>query len=196
MMLETPIIPRSSWGSQHGSGSTRMNTPVPLVVIHHTLKPALAAGTSYRETAAAIAGIEHYHVATNGWSAIGYNFLFDQDGRIWEGRGWGRVGAHAGDAHVNRASLGLAFLIDGNVELPSEEAWRSATMLIRFGILADEIAEEYQVTGHRDHAQRECPGAKLYAELGRLANLRGHTEVPRVLEHIIEFPEPPKRRLW
>ena len=31
----------------------------------------------------------------SGWSDIGYNFLVGEDGNIYEGRGWGKVGAHA-----------------------------------------------------------------------------------------------------
>ena len=43
---------------------------------------------------------------TNGWDDIGYNFLVGEDGRVYEGRGWYRQGAHA--LNFNSNSIGKA----------------------------------------------------------------------------------------
>jgi hypothetical protein len=38
---------------------------------------------------------------TNGWADIGYSFGVGEDGRIYEGRGWDRVGAHTSGYNSN-----------------------------------------------------------------------------------------------
>lgn len=45
-----------------------------------------------------------------GWDDIGYSFLIGEDGRVYEGRGWDRVGAHA--PQYNHVSIGVCFLGD------------------------------------------------------------------------------------
>ena len=42
------------------------------------------------------------------WSDIGYSFVIGGDGRIYEGRGWGRVGAHT--KGQNSVSYGIGFI--------------------------------------------------------------------------------------
>ena len=77
-----------------------------LSVVHHT------AGTnsySAAQSAAIVRGIQRYHVLSNGWNDIGYNFLVDKYGRIFEGRGGGIqnvIGAHA--QGFNTGSVGVA----------------------------------------------------------------------------------------
>jgi N-acetylmuramoyl-L-alanine amidase len=40
--------------------------------------------------------IQNFHMNTNGWADIGYNFCIGDPGQVYEGRGYGRHGAHAG----------------------------------------------------------------------------------------------------
>ena len=41
-----------------------------------------------------VRGTQNYHMDSLGWSDIGYNYLIGDDGRIYEGRGPWRQGAH------------------------------------------------------------------------------------------------------
>lgn len=163
------IVPRSEWGAVYGTGDKGLARPAPRVVIHHTYRPDLVHGLSLESVAIHVRAIEEYHVRTKGWSGIGYNWLIDQDGRVYEGRGWGRHGAHA--AGVNSVSIGIAFMVDGSARTPTESAWRSAEWLIRYGVRAGEIAPGYTLTGHRDHGNTDCPGDMIYEAMDRLRDL-------------------------
>src|SRR5436189_120669 len=78
-------------------------------LVHHT-----AGSNSYSraQSAAIVRGIEVYHVKGNGWNDIGYNFLIDKYGQVFEGRYGGIdknvIGAHA--EGFNTGSFGVALL--------------------------------------------------------------------------------------
>jgi len=101
--------------------------------------------------------IQNYHMDSNGWSDIGYNFLVDVRGRIYEGRGWLVVGAHA--PNHNTSGIGVCFIgRDG-------DATDAAKNAIRW--LYDEACRRKGGTlakrGHRDVTATSCPGDQLYA---------------------------------
>ncbi|XP_065277171.1 peptidoglycan-recognition protein SC2-like [Emys orbicularis] len=99
------IISRSQWGAQPPTSTVPLSTPVPYVIIYHT---AGSSCTSQASCSQVVRGIQNYHMDSNGWTDIAYNFLIGEDGNVYEGRGWSTVGAHA--SGWNDRSLGLAFL--------------------------------------------------------------------------------------
>ena len=114
------IVTRSSWEADE-----KITRSVPhyapalkLAVVHHT------AGTnSYtpEQAAAIVRGIEIYHVKGNGWNDIGYNFLVDRFGTVYEGRAGGMtrnvIGAHA--LGFNTGTVGVALIGDYQRTTPS-----------------------------------------------------------------------------
>ncbi len=83
------VIPRSAWGADEtirfdSFGEVRWGQayfPVQKLIIHHT------AGSNYNPNpAATVRAIYHYHAVTQDWGDIGYNYLIDASGRIYEGR--------------------------------------------------------------------------------------------------------------
>ena len=89
---------------------------VRFAVVHHT-----AGSNSYTraQSASIVRGIQRYHVLANGWDDIGYNFLVDKYGQVFEGRFGGVdrnvVGAHA--QGFNQGSVGVALI--GNYDSAS-----------------------------------------------------------------------------
>lgn len=53
---------------------------------------------------------QDYQMNSKGWNDIGYNFLVGEDGNIYEGRGWGKKGAHS--KSFNGKSIGICIIGD------------------------------------------------------------------------------------
>jgi hypothetical protein len=140
------------------------------IIVHHT-----ATTKNLDDPAQAIRDIYVWHTLSKGWGDIGYNYIIDQQGNIYEGRYGGEmvVGAHAGRG--NHGSIGIAILGNYQDEDPPEAVLTSLTALIREKSEIYKIdtegsslfrGETYpNVMGHRDIMSTSCPGDKLYALL-------------------------------
>lgn len=110
VVQQPPIISRSGWGCPDGQGSRRKveYAPVTHLVIHHTADSnrLSSAETSW---AARVRAIWSFHTFSRQWGDIGYNYLIDPNGVIYEGRAGGdnAVGIH--DA-VNYGSMGVSLI--------------------------------------------------------------------------------------
>jgi hypothetical protein len=142
-------------------------------VIHHTVT-----SNDPQDPAYIVRAIYQYHALSQGWGDIGYNFLIDRQGNIYEGRkgGDGVVGVHAGS--YNYGSIGIALLGDYRTvdmtpamkeALISLMAWEAD----RFGINPVEssyfVSRDFpNVVGHRDLWSTICPGDRVYRVLPEL----------------------------
>lgn len=143
------------------------------IIIHHT-----ASIKDLDEPARAVRNIYYWHTVTRGWGDIGYNYLIDQQGNIYEGKYGGDsvVGAHAGRGNVG--SIGIAVLGNYEDEDVPDNVLKSLTALIKakvekygidpLGASAFRGENMPNIGGHRDIMSTTCPGAKLYAQLPAL----------------------------
>ena len=185
------IISRLDWQANEAirRAAPQYSDAVHFAVVHHT------AGTnSYTraQSAAIVRGIEIYHVKGNGWNDIGYNFLVDRFGQVFEGRYGGVdravVGAHAlgfntgsvgvavigsyGSAPISAAAKAsleqlLAWKLDlAHVDPRSTLTWKSGGNP-RFATGVPVFLRA--ISGHRDTGFTDCPGNALYAELPQIA---------------------------
>ena len=105
------IISRAAWGARESlrRASPEYSATVKAAFIHHTVQTNRYAPS---ESAALVRADYLYHVNSRGWNDIGYNFLVDRYGRVFEGRYGGItrpvLGAHAGGFNTN--STGVAML--------------------------------------------------------------------------------------
>jgi N-acetylmuramoyl-L-alanine amidase-like protein len=196
------IIPRAGW---HADESIRKGAPfyadgVHLVFVHHTVN-----SNSYTraQSASIVRGIELYHVKSNGWNDIGYNFLVDKYGQIFEGRYGGItkpvVGAHT--MGFNTGSVGIALIGDyssssitpaARAALVSLIAWRldlahvdplSKVVRISAGnprYRAGAAVTLNAISGHRDGYPTSCPGASLYAQLPSIRAAVAKSGLPKL----------------
>ena len=183
------IITRAQWGADE---SIRQGSPtyMPTIVagfIHHT-----DTSNTYTEAGAAaqVRSIYLYHVQANGWSDIGYNFLVDRFGRVFEGR-YGGVdkavrGAHTGGFNTNTfgvAALGtftsvapssamisgiervFAWKFDLNHRDPTAKTTLTAATFSGSRYAAGTRVTINTISGHRDMDYTTCPGSLMYAKL-------------------------------
>jgi peptidoglycan-recognition protein LB len=103
-----PIVARSEWGARDSKLVEKFLGPIPFVIIHHSYIPAAC----YEEEAceAAMRKMQDMHQIKNGWNDIGYSFAIGGDGRIYHGRGYNVIGAHA--PRYNDKSIGICLIGD------------------------------------------------------------------------------------
>ncbi|KAJ8317240.1 hypothetical protein KUTeg_005144 [Tegillarca granosa] len=131
--------------------------PVDLFFIHHTSEQSC---TDPAHCIKIVQGIQNYHIEHNGWWDIGYSFLVGEDGNVYEGRGWKRVGAHT--YGFNSRSLALSFIGNFENRVPNEKALNAAKALLQCGVQKGYLNPSYRLYGHRDALPTECPGTSLY----------------------------------
>ncbi len=206
-----PIVPRLSWGADESirRGPPTYASSLRFAVVHHT---AGRSDYTRAEAAAIVKGIQLYHVQSNGWNDIGYNFLVDRFGTIYEGRYGGVdknvVGAHA--QGFNTGSVGVAVLGTYGSSAPSRAAQDALVDLLAWrldlvhvdplGLLTvisggnERFASGIPVllrtiSGHRDTGFTECPGDALYARLDALAATTAASGQPKIYEPLVETSE-------
>ncbi len=200
-VAQPTVLARSAWGAdeslRHNADGTLKQAPTyyasKKLVVHHT-----DTTNADPDPAATIRAIYRYHVVTQGWADIGYNFLLDESGRAWEGRwsrdyagaspsgddaqGRGVTGSHTGG--WNSGTVGIALL--GNL-MDKDAAPAARTTLV--DLLAWEAEKNGldpkgnaaftnpvsgatttapNIAGHKDYTATDCPGGSFYATLPRL----------------------------
>lgn len=107
-LTDLEIVPRDAWLARPAKDCDELAGPVPYVVIHHTFIPP-ACNTS-EKCEEAMRWMQDFHQFNRSWWDIGYNFAVGGDGKVYEGRGWSTVGAHA--PGYNNISIGICLIGD------------------------------------------------------------------------------------
>ncbi|KAK7881990.1 hypothetical protein WMY93_028164 [Mugilogobius chulae] len=154
------VVSRAQWGALTPHHKDNLKSPAKRVIIHHT---AMKNCKTRTESIKELRIIQKLHMQNRHFDDIGYNFLVGEDGIVYEGRGWGVMGAHT--KGNNHDSLGVAFMGNFNNESPSSEALTSVKQLLKAGVTQGFLVPEFLLFGHRDMGDTACPGAKLYTAL-------------------------------
>jgi uncharacterized protein with LGFP repeats len=194
---DLPVIIRQQWGADDSLRYDQIGadlwpeeyyTPKKFV-IHHT------AGEKANENPMAyLRAIQYYHAKDRGWGDIGYNYLIDSQGNIYEGRKGGD-GVVAGHAYLrNRNTIGIAILgcYDNQDNQKKNSTCNTPTQLTEETKIAlnkliaaksrefniDPLAESEfhgqilpNVIGHKDVGNTTCPGNLIYETLPQTRQL-------------------------
>jgi len=183
------IITRSQWGAAAYRGTPGYGS-VQMAFVHHTV--SLNTYTK-AEAPAVVRGIQRYHQSSNGWSDIGYNFLVDRFGQIYEGRaggidrsvigaqaqGWNSVstgvasvGTHTSTDVTPEAFGAIASIVGWKLSIHGVPAQGTVTLRSSGGAAnrypAGHMVTFQRISGHRDGGSTSCPGDALYDQLPAL----------------------------
>jgi hypothetical protein len=202
------IITRQAWGANEAirRDSPTIARTLTTAIVHHT---AGAEPRTPAQSAAIVRGIYLYHVRGNGWDDVGYNFLVDRFGQVFEGRYGGVernvVGAHA--QGFNTGSVGISLI--GNYERRKPTA-AARSALIRLLAWRLDVAHidprssvpvlsggnpKYRkgvplflraVSGHRDTGFTSCPGALVHKDLAAIASSAAGLGLPKLYAPEVE----------
>lgn len=169
---------RTEWNcpdEQNPSCSSPAIIPVSHIVLHHSAGPNTSSNW-----AATVLAIWNLHINTNGWCDIGYNWLIDPDGIVYQGRGGGN---NVRGAHVcgkNSGTMGVCLLGNFETEAPTEAAMTSLQKLLTWkscdsgldptasGPLNTSGTVIPVISGHQDVCNTLCPGLNFFHKLDEI----------------------------
>lgn len=169
----------------------RYSPEVDVLVVHHTAIPVRGDG---RRPIERMRALYEYHAKNRGWGDIGYHFVIDEEGQIYEGRNGGRyvVGGHVYCANVG--SIGIALMGNFESEKPTPQQVRSLKWLMT------DLADVYDINlqrsvsyhgkrmdpiqGHSGLISTACPGYFLRETLSQIRSQVRRGDI----ESYVRFP--------
>lgn len=182
-------------------------TAVTHLIVHHSATANTAASW-----AAVVRSFWDFHVNTNGWADIGYNWLIDPNGVVYEGRGDNVLGAHF--CGTNSRTMGVCVIGDFTNVVPTQAARNQLRNLLAWkscDINADPLSTLLhtgsglilnRISGHRDGVcSTSCPGDMLYPllpsirqnvadHIAQVCSVTGAEEPELHAAHLHIFPNP------
>lgn len=201
MTTRPAIVTRAGWGANE---SWRDGSPcyakVKMAFVHHT---ASGNGYSRSQAAAVVRGVYAYHTQALHWSDIGYNFLIDRYGTIYEGRYGGMTRGPIGAQTLgfNTGSTGISMIGTFSSVRPPAAAVTALERLLAWKLDVHHIdpqgkaalvcgyGQKYAtgehvtfrvISGHRNANYTTCPGAKLYALLPTIRSVAERRGQPKI----------------
>ena len=189
------VITRAGWRANEAivKGPPEYTGPTQVFFVHHT---ATGNGYSCAQSARIVRGIQAYQVRSRGWDDIGYNFLIDKCGTVFEGRGGGIgrtvLGAHTLGFNANASAIAVIGSYGGRAVSTRVRTVIAAMAAYKLGAYGSPPAGRvvvtsggserfplgrrvplFRISGHRDAGQTACPGNALYAQLPSIRAIAG-----------------------
>ena len=198
------IITRARWGADERlrRGPPRYASTVLAAFVHHT---GQTNHYTKGESAALVRADYLYHVRTRGWNDLGYNFLIDRYGQVFEGRagGVGRPVIGACTAGFNTSTSCVALLGTFGSARPPAVAMAALRRLLAWKLDLTHVDPAYTtvltsaggstsryrrgtrvrlrtISGHRDTSFTACPGAAVYRQITSLRLAVAATGGPKI----------------
>lgn len=176
--------------------TSRSFSNVKHLIIHHS-----AGSNTSSDWMEVVRSIFIYHTQSNGWSDIGYNYLIDPNGVLYNGRdpvGGSQdnvIGAHF--CGKNSSTMGVCLMGTYTTIPPSDLALTTVKELFAWKANKETInvlsssthsgSSLRHVAGHRDGCATECPGQMTYELMSSI-----RTDINTLMEPCGSSSEPPK----
>lgn len=160
------ILPRSQWTNEGPvSFDIYPMTNIHRITIHHTAMPDDEIQHK-GSTILKLQKILYLHKHQNNWADIGYHYIIDQSGRIWEGRNIKYQGAHA-QGKNNIGNIGVVLIGNFEIYRPTAEQKKS---LFEF---VDYLQKKYNIKNnnifpHEHFTGTKCPGKNMMSYVEQL----------------------------
>lgn len=157
-----PIKSRSAWGARAPKSNISVMREKTKITIHHSAGDAFWEHSSVA-TADHIRRIQRHHQYNRRWADIGYHFIIDRAGTVWQGRSLRFQGAHAG-GHANAGNIGIVVLgnYSRNRQMPRRQQEIALKSLVAY------LADHYDILARNIFTHKElssthtaCPGPTL-----------------------------------
>jgi hypothetical protein len=163
------ILVRSDWGAARTLPNHDPMGKVSRITIHHSAM-GVEEEAPIEEVKAKLRLIQASHTGYKGWADIGYHFIIDCSGRVWEGRPLEYQGAHAGNNEMNRGNIGICVMGNYDLQKPAAQQIDSLERLVAH------LMKEYRIPLRRIYTHKEmndlygrgftdCPGTNLQREV-------------------------------
>ncbi|MFH2203453.1 MAG: peptidoglycan recognition family protein [Elusimicrobiota bacterium] len=154
-----PILSREDWGARTMKRAPKKHNPNRMTVHHTVGHQAISRADAVRS----IKGAQNFHMDTRGWNDIGYHFLVDGAGRVFEGVPVDVVGTHVGNN--NTGNIGMSLMGNFEVQKPTTDQLGSLERLASFLTVRYHIDAANKLLPHRHYNATACPGRNVVAVL-------------------------------
>jgi hypothetical protein len=171
------ICSRTCWTARAPSGSISQMGALTRAIVHHTAGNEFGS-TGLEASKANVRGIQNEHMNNRGWADIGYHFLVDKHGNIFEGRSGSLSGLPRG-AHDGDNTNSFGFNCMGFYHTPANNVPTAAMLDALYDVIAWRMPNGWQpygspggygnlgnsvgyVDGHRRVKATACPGDLLF----------------------------------
>lgn len=159
------VIGRERWASR-GAVPGRVNRmgSINRITVHHEGWTPVTF-SDFRRTAERIEHDRHVHVDHRGWGDIGYHYIIDRDGRLWEGRSIEYQGAHV--AGHNENNIGIMCLGNFDQQRPTDRQFDALVDTLR-KLRARHNVPVSRIYTHQELSPSACPGTNLQPRMVEL----------------------------
>jgi hypothetical protein len=173
---------RQGWNARPPTLAFSTHTPE-AITLHHTQGRAPA---TYEAARAEMTFIQQFHQEGRGWIDIGYHFLIDPQGNIFEGRPVGVIGAHVRNKNTGNTGISLMGNHHPPVSNPLTPAAEASFLSLARYLRGLYAVPRAAFKAHRDLQATDCPGDDLYAKMGYLRGL--------IFDPVVDLPPVPAPR--
>mgnify|MGYP005831616257 CR=1 FL=1 len=157
------VLGRGVWGANPVRANVNRMRRVFRITVHHTAGPAFW-DASLSGAAREIKSIQSFHQNERGWADIGYHYVIDRSGTIWQGRSLSYQGAHANGA-LNDGNIGIALLGNFCTQKPTRAQAESLAALVEklcevFRLAPRDVYTHGELAA-RANRSTSCPGPNL-----------------------------------
>ena len=156
------IIPRSAW-VKSSTNTNRVDAMkgINRITLHHEGWEVV----NFTDTGTTMSRLQHiqrFHMKERGWGDVGYHYIIDRAGRVWEARPIIYQGAHVAD--MNEHNVGIMLLGNFEKQTPSNIQMASAQMMTA-SIMGKYNVPVHRVYTHQELKPTQCPGRYLQPRL-------------------------------